>query len=390
MNKTFVFVLNDSNPSIIQDRDLQESYVDYFDTHFPRWLSVLLFIIGVFGNTLSFVIFCHKNMRKNSTFIYLAFLCIVDLFVVIFGLGDLIIISYFKVILRNKSFLVCRLHAFLTYTFTHLSSFILASVSIDRAIATNFITFAKDYCKTTTAYKVIVVNVFLTVMINFHSLFFLGFEETVTKTTTSSFNSSSFIQMTCASKEGTLYYIFLDTYFQWLDLIFYAILPFFIMAICSFFIIKTIVVSNKRINKSTLSYKISLMKKEESDCVQIKKLNGSCDKNRRIISYVKSMRNDKQAKNRFNKTLHLTYTLISINTLFFLLVSPLTIVVMFVKGKEKIENFKILINIVYLLAYSNHSFNFIFYGLSSPPYREQLLIMLNLKKSKNKTKCTVN
>lgn len=76
---------------------------------------------------------------------------------------------------------------------------------------------------------------------------------------------------------------------------------------------------------------------------------------------------------RFNRTLHLTYTLISINALFFCLVSPLAILSVLVKGKEDIREYKFMFNVVYLLAYANHSFNFIFYGLSSPPYRECIL-----------------
>ena len=122
-----------------------ESYEDYFDPRFPRWLSIVLLVLGIFGNTLSLIVFLGKHMKKNSTFIYLAFLSIIDLFVLSFGLGDMIMISYFRIVLRNYSRSVCRIHTFLTYASTHLSSFILASVSIDRAIATNLINFAKKY-----------------------------------------------------------------------------------------------------------------------------------------------------------------------------------------------------------------------------------------------------
>ena len=59
----------------------------------------------------------------------------------------------------------------------------------------------------------------------------------------------------------------------------------------------------------------------------------------------------------------------------------MTIVYCLIKGKESVENNKILINIVYLLAYSNHAFNFIFYGLSSPPFRETVFEMIKLKKN---------
>lgn len=96
------------------------SYEDYFDPRLPKWPSLVLLILGLFGNLLSVWVFIQRQMRKHSTFVYLAFLCFVDLYVLLFGLGDLILISYTGIILRNKSLIICRLHTFLTYTFTQL------------------------------------------------------------------------------------------------------------------------------------------------------------------------------------------------------------------------------------------------------------------------------
>lgn len=156
-----------------------ESYMDYIDPRIPSWLCLVLLIVGLFGNLVSMWVFYQKSMRKNSTFVYLAFLCWVDSCVLLFGLGDFIVILYFKMILRNQSLVLCRLHTFFTYMFTHLSSFILASVSIDRAIATNLFNFAKFYCKPKTAVRVIILNCVLAVMINFHCLLYLGYKQTI-------------------------------------------------------------------------------------------------------------------------------------------------------------------------------------------------------------------
>lgn len=151
----------------------EESF-SYFDPRFPKWLSIILLVVGIFGNLLCLFIFSRKNMRKNSTFIYLACLSVIDLAVLTLGLGDIVLIAYLNFNMRNQLLAACRVISFLIYSFTHLSSFILASVSIDRAIATNFITFSKAYCRPITAYKVISINIALAVLINFHSLFFIG------------------------------------------------------------------------------------------------------------------------------------------------------------------------------------------------------------------------
>jgi hypothetical protein len=219
------------------------SYEDYFDPRLPKWVSLVLFFVGIFGNLLSVWVFSQRQMRKNSTFVYLAFLCFVDLYVLCFGLGDLILISHFGIVLRNKSLLVCRLHTFLTYTFTHLSSFILASVSIDRAIATNLINFAKSYCKPRVAHRVILINCALAILLNAHTLGYMGYMQRVD-------NNKTSYHITCDAEKDSLYDYFINPYFQWLDLIFYAILPFITMAICSFFIIRVMFASNKRLKKT--------------------------------------------------------------------------------------------------------------------------------------------
>jgi hypothetical protein len=411
-----------------------ETYEDYFDPRFPRWLALVLLAIGLFGNSLSLIVFTRDiNMRRNSTFIYLAFLCVVDLFVLVLGLGDIVMISYYKFILRNKSFFLCRSHTFLTYSFTHLSSFILASVSIDRAIATNLINFAKIYCKPNMAFRIIVINCLLAVLINFHTLLFLGFKDNdvtsdflssstssssteilsvlVTSNTSSIIHSNNPNIFHCASKDGTLYDKFLDPYFEWIDLIFYAFLPFITMAVCTYLIIRMLVISNKRINKGINRNTSALMSNKANSNMTTSPIlsnnqnvnpnsNTTSNENetekqqQQLHSNRRSHRNlDKRTNNRVNKTIHLTYTLVSINALFFCLVSPLVIVNIMMKGKQSVLQNKILINIVYLLAYSNHSFNFIFYGLSSPPYRNAVKKLFGCHKdvrnsTKNKTNFT--
>lgn len=175
---------------------MKESYTDYFDPRFPKSLFVILIIFGVCGNLLSLVVFSSTSMKSNSIFTYLAYLSVVDLFVIVFGLGDLILISYFGFIIRNYSIVLCRAHTFATYFFTHLSSFILASVSLDRAIALNLTKFARFYCLPKTAHLVVAIDAFIVLVINFHTLVFLGTFERVTH------SNETFYRLSCASKDG--------------------------------------------------------------------------------------------------------------------------------------------------------------------------------------------
>ena len=385
------FNINTDIKSIDIAASIDETYEEYFDVSFPKWISILILAVGILGNLLCLLVFFQKTMRKNSTFIYLAFLSIVDIFVLVLGLGDIVLISYTKIVLRNQSAWTCRSHVFLTYLFTHLSSFILASVSIDRAIATNFINFAKVYCKPKMAYKVMLLASLLSVIINFHTLFFMGYQVVDSEQTqnngallnhenylsanyTNIINSSDVngenyfkyqnkkTKFVCATENDTLYEKFIDPYFEWIDLIFYAILPFLTMAICTFLIIRVLFRSNKRLK--------------------------SMENQKSLIKDGKSIKQKKNTNKKTNKARHLTYTLITLNALFFFMVSPLVIFNIIMRGKQT-ETSKIFVNIIYLLAYSNHSFNFLLYTISSPPYRETLIRMFDIKNFQNKQRTPV-
>ena len=74
-------------------------------------------------------------------------------------------------------------------------------------------------------------------------------------------------------------------------------------------------------------------------------------------------------KRRARKNRHIYNVLLCLNLVFFLLVTPVVIFNSF-DLLEFNNNNGILVSICYFLAYSNHTFNFIFYLLSSKPYRD--------------------
>ena len=111
---TFTTILASSPIFDAEQKNVEKtSYEDYFDPRFPRWLAIIIFVVGLIGNIICLIIF--NKLKKNSTFIYLAFLSIIDIFVLLFGLGDIILISYFHYVIRNSSLIICRVHSFLTY-----------------------------------------------------------------------------------------------------------------------------------------------------------------------------------------------------------------------------------------------------------------------------------
>lgn len=359
-----------------------DDYCGYFDSSFPGWISVFLLTVGLIGNFLCLCVLCQKKMRKHSAFVYLAALSIVDIFVLLFGLGDIVLITYYRYYIRNQDIIICRAHSFLTYLFTHLSSILLALVSVDRAIATNLINFAKTYCKPKMAYKVICCTIIIISLVNLHYLLYLGYEKYDPKLNKTVFE--------CASETDSLYESFMDPYFEWVDLILYSILPFIIMLFCSYLIIRVLFNSAKRLNKNNYS------KSENNDTQKKETITHSSTRlevpnslhlskeNHRIRSPSLNIQTQPinqtnvRSYTRINKTKHLSYTLITLNVIFFILISPLVIFLIILKGKLT-DDSKIIMNALYMLAYSNHSFNFVLYEFSSPPFRNGLRQLFSRK-----------
>jgi hypothetical protein len=95
---------------------------------------IIIIFFGMMSNSLNIAVFGHKSMRKMSTFKFLFYLSIVDLCVLIFCTTDALFTVGFGVQVRLYSLFTCRLHTFMTYFLTQLSSVVLTIVSIERVL----------------------------------------------------------------------------------------------------------------------------------------------------------------------------------------------------------------------------------------------------------------
>lgn len=113
----------------------------------------ILLCLGLVGNVISIVIFSRESMKKYTTFRYLTLLSILDLCVLYTGCGQILLDVYFRIDIRLINEFTCKMHSFLVYFFTHCSSMLLASMSIDRTIAIS-IKKGKTFSTPKTAHKV--------------------------------------------------------------------------------------------------------------------------------------------------------------------------------------------------------------------------------------------
>lgn len=97
-------------------------------------LIPIILIIGSLGNLVNFYVFTRPSVKGLSTFRFLAYLSIIDFFYLIIGLPHIMTIVYTGYDFRNYSDLICSLHSFFTLYLSHISSNILAGVSVFRCV----------------------------------------------------------------------------------------------------------------------------------------------------------------------------------------------------------------------------------------------------------------
>jgi hypothetical protein len=98
------------------------------------YIPLVVLAFGIIGYLINICIFAKKKMRSySSTFRFLMYLSITDLFVLLFGATEFIVKSDFSLNVKDSSLFSCNIQKFLIYTFTHISSCISIAVTIDRA-----------------------------------------------------------------------------------------------------------------------------------------------------------------------------------------------------------------------------------------------------------------
>ncbi|CAF3480828.1 unnamed protein product [Rotaria socialis] len=311
---------------------------DIYDPRITRPFALICLFIGSIGNSLSFIVFSQKQLRAYSTFRYLAYLSIVDLLVLYLGLGHLILHDYFLFDIREHNLFFCKFHTFLTYVTTHLSSWILTMVSIDRAIACTIVHLRKRFSSPKSADRIFIAMCLIISLVNSHILFFMGFKEREILSSNSNVSSYKDI-IVCTHNTSTAYFQFFEKPYNIIDLFSYVLIPFLIMSICA----------------GIISYRLFFS------------LNNATIK---ILANGKTRRGTRRAK-------QISYMLFILNIVFILLLAPIALGQIFEDLNQEYR-YRLFNSITLSLSYSNHALNFILYGVASPQFRLTLRQLLGI------------
>jgi hypothetical protein len=113
-------------------------------------------------------------MRKITAFRYLFYLSAIDLLVLLVCSTDASLTFGFSIQVRLFSRLACKLHTFLTYFLTHMSSVVLTAVSIDRVVVLySMKKFIGPFGKSYRTEKAICALALLIAFLNVHYIIYL-------------------------------------------------------------------------------------------------------------------------------------------------------------------------------------------------------------------------
>jgi hypothetical protein len=373
-------------------------------------ILIIFMVFGIFGNLANFYAFNHHTMRTHSTFRFLTYLSLVDLLCVVIGIPHVLIVINKNYDFRNSSDIACKIHSFLTYYTTHVSSNLLAAVSVDRVFAitrlkpnktvlkkaknnpmsltSKFkqikmnlnempVTTAKSKAFTNVEYAVLLILLVI-FFFDFHFLYWLklnDYKNTASNHTDDNSSDALVVEKVCypSNTNNPLYFKFYTSTWVWIDLGLYGYIPFVVMSTCTALIIYRLV----RLNRA-MRFHSKPVALGNNDAKKIKPVFGMMNWKKERSATVKiSKLNTEIAKRRARKNKQIYNLLLCLNLLFFIMVTPVVTLNSFGILTDG-PNSQVITIVVYLLAYANHTFNFIFYGFSCKRYRE-IFIDLYLK-----------
>ena len=182
-------------------------------------------------------------MKKFSSFCYFALLNGVNLAVLYVTMVRVIMEFNFNRDIRILNLFICKTHVFLTYFLSHLSSFLLCTISVDRVISVMFLDKAKLLCTPRIAFKVSTVLVIFNFFLSSHILIFQsghyetsaidGIHDGIKNHNGSGDVAKVVSRVVCQSIQGTFYNdMIVQNIWKIVDMGIYAFLPFIVMFVC--------------------------------------------------------------------------------------------------------------------------------------------------------------
>ena len=232
---------------VLLDLTMNSSQTYYSHETLTRWVSTTispLILLGcAVGNMISFLVLLRPRLRRQTTSIYLAVLCVAEMGTCYTGLLRQFLLDAFKMDIRTLHPLSCRTHIYFTYVFLRLAPLLLAIVTLQRYVYVS----QHLICSIKSTY-IQLASVFLFVALaEFHLFAFYDLTYSDTRPRTSEVP----FECTVDKLRYPGYYKFRTTIYPKLTLFLYTVIPLAIIIIGNLSIIRQVHQASKRSRSST-------------------------------------------------------------------------------------------------------------------------------------------
>ncbi|XP_052778100.1 probable G-protein coupled receptor 139 [Mya arenaria] len=300
------------------------------------WKTIppILLTFGTLGNLLVILVLSRKRSRYSSTATYLVALAVSDLLVLYSGLLRQWIIYKFDIDVRELSIAGCKINIFLVYFSTQCSSWLLVAVTCERFIGVWLPHRVKQGCTQKTALLFVSIIVVCLMALNAHWFYGMGKYTIV-------YNNRTYVFL-CDSIFDD-YYDFLGLTWPWIDLSVFCLVPFTILLIGNVSIIIRVMISKYKTRVQIAPSNLTSKRKAD------------------------------------DKTSQLTAMLLTLNAVFFVCATPISIYLLgqrfWIKNIETYEDLAVMRlwwAVVNCFMYLNNTLNFVLYFLSGSRFRDEV------------------
>ena len=208
------------------------TYQRYLNIQLSMWKFTppFLIVLGLMGNSLSFIVLRFTRMRNSPVSVYLAALAVTDNFTLLVGLLRHWVITAIGIDMRTVTDTGCKIHVFLTYCSPQLSAWILVAVSVERALSFRHPFKHKEICSKKTSFLIISTIIAGIGCLNIHLLLYYKIVVHVSNDTI--YQVCSFVDVT--------YEMYTYTFMPGVDFAFGSAIPSVVLLICNLYIIHKI------------------------------------------------------------------------------------------------------------------------------------------------------
>ena len=320
-------------------------FLDFFGCYFSvmmwRVISPLFLLIGLCGNSLSFMVFSRKRMCNTTASVYLRFLCVFDSLVLLTSVLRHMVLNYTYMDVRKFSDFSCRLQIWVSSSSRQVAIWLLCVIAIDRMLLIKHPIWAKTNC--TKRRSVIISSVMTSVLFILDSPMFMFYHRAEVFMFSDATNTSVLIGYSCthSSEDFKNFIIKIKSV---LILLLFSIGPIICLAYCNIILLKELTKRHHR--KQTRRINISSKVKEQLELRSVTKM---------LV------------------TVCIFFIIITVPGCIYLVTEP------YVLDRKVPEDaaISIMFNAIFnAFLYSNNTFNFIMYCVSGKLFRKELSDMM--------------